>query len=112
VLDGVCYPISQSNNSYIFPGLGLGILASGAQRVSDGMLMAASLALSEYPRSSGYGVEPLLPLLDEIRQVSRCIARAVALQAQREGLAEDMPATVLDEKIRSIFWQPEYGQLE
>jgi malate dehydrogenase (oxaloacetate-decarboxylating) len=111
-LDGVCYPISQSNNSYIFPGLGLGVLASGARRVSDGMLMAASAALSEYPRASQCEVEPLLPLLDEIRQVSRYIARAVALQAQLEGLADDMPAMALDEKIRSIFWRPEYGQLE
>ncbi len=111
-LDGVSYPISQSNNSYIFPGLGLGVLASGARRISDGMLMAAAVALGDYPRRSSCAVEPLLPSLDEIRPVSRYIARAVALQAQREGLADDMPATVLDEQILSHSWRPVYGELE
>ncbi|MGB5260597.1 MAG: NAD-dependent malic enzyme [Gammaproteobacteria bacterium] len=111
-LDGVRYPIAQSNNSYIFPGLGLGVLASGARRISDGMFMAAAVALGDYPRPASPDVEPLLPPLDEIKPVSRYIARAVAMQAQREGLADEVPASTLDENIRSIFWQPEYGELE
>ena len=111
-LDGCTYPISQSNNSYIFPGLGLGVLASGARRISDGLFMAASVALGEYPRQTAFDMEPLLPSLDEIRQVSRYIARAVARQAQREGLAETMSDAALEEKIDSMFWQPEYGELD
>jgi malate dehydrogenase (oxaloacetate-decarboxylating) len=107
-MDGVCYPIAQSNNSYIFPGLGLGVLASGARRISAGMLMAASVALGNYPRQSSCDIEPLLPSLDEIRRVSRHIARAVALQAQREELAGKMSRQELDDKIDLIFWRPEY----
>lgn len=111
-LDGCTYPISQSNNSYIFPGLGLGVLASGARRISDGLFMAASVALGEYPRQTNFDMEPLLPSLDEIKQVSRYIARAVAQQAQREGLAETMSDAALEEKIGAMFWQPEYGALD
>ncbi len=107
-MDGVCYPVAQSNNSYIFPGLGLGVLASGARRISAGMLMAASVALGNYPRQSSCDIEPLLPSLDEIRRVSRHIARAVALQAQREELAGKMSRQELDDKIDLIFWRPEY----
>ncbi|MBT8122512.1 MAG: NAD-dependent malic enzyme [Gammaproteobacteria bacterium] len=109
-LDGVCYPVSQSNNSYIFPGLGLGVLASGARRISDGMLMAASVALGEYPRASDCDTEPLLPSLDEIRQVSRYIARAVGEQAQTEGLADEMPGELLADRIEAISWRPEYSR--
>jgi malate dehydrogenase (oxaloacetate-decarboxylating) len=107
-MDGVCYPVAQSNNSYIFPGLGLGVLASGARRISAGMLMAASVALGNYPRQSSCDIEPLLPSLDEIRRVSRHIARAVALQAQREELAGKMSRQELDDKIDLMLWRPEY----
>lgn len=110
-LNGSCYPISQSNNSYIFPGLGLGVLASGARRISDGMFMAASSALGKYPRKVACDSEPLLPSLDEIRDVSRFIARAVALQAQQEGLADELTEAALEAKIESIFWRPKYVTL-
>ena len=110
-LNGTCYPISQSNNSYIFPGLGLGVLASGARRISDGMFMAASCALGKYPRKVKCDVEPLLPSLDEIRHVSRFIARAVALQAQQEGLADELTGAALEAKMEAIFWRPEYATL-
>ena len=110
-LNGTCYPISQSNNSYIFPGLGLGVLASGARRISDGMFMAASCALGKYPRKVICDTEPLLPSLDEIRDVSRFIARAVALQAQQEGLADELTEAALEAKIEAIFWRPKYVTL-
>jgi malate dehydrogenase (oxaloacetate-decarboxylating) len=110
-LNGTCYPISQSNNSYIFPGLGLGVLASGARRISDGMFMAASRALGKYPRRIHCDTEPLLPSLDEIRHVSRFIARAVALQARQEGLADELTVAALEAKIEAIFWRPEYATL-
>jgi malate dehydrogenase (oxaloacetate-decarboxylating) len=82
------YPIAQFNSSYIFPGLGLGVLASGARRVSDAMFMAAARALADYSMASRDPAAPLLPPLAESRQVSRAIALAVAAAAQREGLAE------------------------
>jgi malate dehydrogenase (oxaloacetate-decarboxylating) len=110
-LNGTCHPISQSNNSYIFPGLGLGVLASGARRISDGMFMAASRAPGKYPRRLHCDTEPLLPSLEEIRHVSRFIARAVALQARQEGLADELTEAALEAKIEAIFWRPEYAAL-
>jgi malate dehydrogenase (oxaloacetate-decarboxylating) len=65
------FPIAQCNNSYIFPGLGLGILASGAKRVSDSMFMAAARALAEFSMAGRDPAAPLLPPLAESRRVSR-----------------------------------------
>src|SRR4051812_32526904 len=102
------YPIAQCNNSYVFPGLGLGILASGACRVSDGMLMAAARALAEYATASRDPGAPLLPPLAESRQVSRAIALAVAAAAQRDGLAEDRQDEENQRLVDAKMWQPRY----
>ena len=102
------YPIAQSNNSYIFPGMGLGILAARARRVSDDMFMAASLALSECSPALKDPQAALLPSLDSIREVSRRIAVAVARQAQAEGLAERTTAAELQERIDATCWEPRY----
>jgi malate dehydrogenase (oxaloacetate-decarboxylating) len=100
-------PIAQCNNSYIFPGLGLGILASGAQRVSDAMFMAAARALADYSMAGG---EPaaLLPPLGESRQVSRAIALAVAASAGNDGLAPARNAEELERLVDAKMWQPRY----
>lgn len=113
--NGQSYPIAQCNNSYIFPGMGLGILATGASRVTDGMLMAAAIALSESGASSESAEshtdssEPgLLPPLDDIRKVSKGIALAVGLQAQDDGVAVKTSLDALQEKIEQTFWEPCY----
>ncbi|MEO1887504.1 MAG: NAD-dependent malic enzyme, partial [Methyloprofundus sp.] len=113
--NGQSYPIAQCNNSYIFPGMGLGILASRASRVTDGMLMAAAIALSESVASSesanshADSSEPgLLPPLDDIRKVSKGIALAVGLQAQDDGVAVKTSLGALQEKIEQTFWKPCY----
>ncbi len=105
------FPIAQCNNIYIFPGLGLGILASGASRVSDSMLDAAvqTLALSS-PAALNQGA-PLLPLMDNIHQVTTKIALAVAKQAQSEGLATPCEPAEMENKIREKQWSPEYRRL-
>ena len=102
------YPIAQCNNSYIFPGIGLGVIASGARRVTDGMLMVASRALADCSPLAKQGEGSLLPLLDDIQEVSRKIAKQVAKQAQVEGVATVTSDKALDEAIESNFWQPEY----
>jgi malate dehydrogenase (oxaloacetate-decarboxylating) len=107
-LGGVSYPIAQSNNSYIFPGLGLGVLATNASRISDDMFMAASEALGGYPQCQSGEQTLLLPPLDEIKQVSKYIAIAVAKQARLEGLAEALTDEALENKINTMFWRPEY----
>jgi malate dehydrogenase (oxaloacetate-decarboxylating) len=102
------YSVAQCNNSYVFPGLGLGILASGARRVSDGMLMAAARALAEYSTASRDPGAPLLPPLAESRQVSRAIALAVAAAAQRDGLAEDHEDEENQRLVDAKMWTPRY----
>jgi malate dehydrogenase (oxaloacetate-decarboxylating) len=102
--------IAQCNNSYIFPGLGLGVVASGASRITDNMMMAASSALAE---ESPVKLNPdgaLLPALSEIRQVSHKIALAVYRQAIADGVALEMPDELLAQIIEKNFWVPEYRE--
>jgi malate dehydrogenase (oxaloacetate-decarboxylating) len=101
-------PIDQTNNSYIFPGLGLGILSVNARRVTDGMFMAAAQRLAELsPARSGKSGR-LLPPVSEIRAVSVTIAKAVALQAMKDGVADALDERTLEAQIRANIWQPVY----
>jgi len=105
---GVHHHIAQCNNSYIFPGVGLGIIASSATRVSNKMFMIASETLAKHsPMAIGNG-NHLLPSLNEIREVSLSIALAVGLQAIKEGVAANISQQQLEEKIKANFWSPEY----
>jgi malate dehydrogenase (oxaloacetate-decarboxylating) len=108
VIDGETVEIAQCNNSFIFPGIGLGVLASGATRVSDEMLMASSLALSECSPLGKNGTGSLLPALEDIQEVSKYIAFAVAKKAIEQELALPCPDELLTQKIDSNFWEPEY----
>ncbi|ARD23555.1 MULTISPECIES: NAD-dependent malic enzyme [Shewanella] len=108
VIEGETYEIAQCNNSFIFPGIGLGVLASGATRVSDEMLMASSRALSECSPLGKNGTGSLLPALEDIQEVSKYIAFAVAKKAIEQELALPCPDELLTQKIDSNFWEPEY----
>ncbi|GLP95407.1 NAD-dependent malic enzyme [Paraferrimonas sedimenticola] len=110
VLGEEIVPIAQCNNSYIFPGIGLGVLAVKASRVTDEMLMASSRALAECSPLALNGEGPLLPPLEEIHQVSKHIAYAVAQTAMSQGIAQLMSAEELGQAIESNFWHPEYRQ--
>ena len=102
------YPIAQCNNAYIFPGVGLGVIAAGASRITDEMLMAASETLAEHSplRTNDNGM--VLPGLDQIQHVSRAIAFAVGQVAQQEGVAVKTSAEALQQAIDDNFWRPEY----
>ncbi|WP_159567463.1 NAD-dependent malic enzyme [Budvicia diplopodorum] len=102
------YPIAQCNNSYIFPGIGLGVLASKASRVTDGMLMAASRALADCSPLAKHGEGALLPAIDDIQEVSRYIALKVAKTAQLESVAVLTSDEALLHAIEDNFWNPEY----
>jgi malate dehydrogenase (oxaloacetate-decarboxylating) len=104
------YPIAQCNNSYIFPGIGLGIIAVKANRVTDNMLMAASRALAENSPLALTGEGSLLPDIKDIQTVSKAIALAVAKMAQVQGVAVLTPEEVLVKAIEDNFWQPQYRQ--
>ncbi|WP_238084729.1 NAD-dependent malic enzyme [Pseudescherichia vulneris] len=102
------YPIAQCNNAYIFPGVGLGVIAAGASRITDEMLMAASETLAEHSplRTNDNGM--VLPGLEQIQHVSRAIAFAVGQVAQQEGVAVKTSAEALQQAIDDNFWRPEY----
>ncbi len=108
VYQGKTYPIAQCNNSYIFPGVGLGVIASGATRVTDAMLMASSEALAQCSPMMKDGIGDLLPPIADIREVSKKIAKAVGLQAFQEGVARTLTEAELVERIEGHFWEPEY----
>ena len=107
-LNGKTYAISQCNNSYIFPGVGLGVVASRATRVTDNMLMASSYALAEYSAVHNSGSTELLPDLNEIRDVSKYIAKMVYKQAIVDGVTPEVSDEVIGKAIDRNFWRPSY----
>ncbi|MBF4520296.1 NAD-dependent malic enzyme [Acinetobacter towneri] len=105
---GKLYNISQCNNSYIFPGIGLGVIAAGATRVTDSMLIASSNALADCSPLLQDPNADLLPDLNEIQQVSKFIAFRVAKAAMDAGVAAVMSDEALREAIEANFWKPAY----
>ena len=102
------YPIAQCNNAYIFPGIGLGVIASKASRITDSMLMSASRALADCSPLATKGEGPVLPQLKDIQQVSRYIAIEVAKAAQAAGVAIETSEEVLTQAVEDNFWKPQY----
>jgi malate dehydrogenase (oxaloacetate-decarboxylating) len=105
---GRTIPIDQTNNSYIFPGMGLGILAAGARRVTDAMFMAAAEALAAMSPTVTDKQGRLLPPVSLMRTIAVAVGKAVALQAQADGVAEKSDPTTLDERIAATVWEPRY----
>ena len=101
-------PIDQTNNSYIFPGIGLGILSVDAQRVTDTMFMAAAKCLAELSPARRNKSGRLLPPVSELRSVSFAVAQAVALQAIEDGVAGPLDEPTLESRIRAHVWAPVY----
>jgi malate dehydrogenase (oxaloacetate-decarboxylating) len=100
--------IDQTNNSYIFPGVGLGVLAAGARRVTDAMFMAAGLALAELSPTRTDKEGKLLPPVRQLRDVAVAVAKAVALQAQKDGVADAMEPDEVEARILARVWKPQY----
>ena len=105
------YTIAQCNNSYIFPAMGLAIRAVGASRVVDEMFMAAGLALREVSPALKDPHASLLPCLEDMRSVSLHIAKAVATEAIRQGVAESIADDELENKLQDTMWVPEYREI-
>ena len=106
--NGNIIPIAQCNNSYIFPGIGLGVVASKAKLISDEMLMAASNALAAASPLVNTGQGSLLPPLAAIAEISREIAFEVGKVAMEQGLALEMSDDALRASIERNFWKAEY----
>ncbi len=108
--EGRVIPIAQCNNVFIFPAVGLGVVASGARRVTDEMMLAAARALGERSPALANPSDSLLPALRDVRAVARAIATAVGLEAQRAGVAPNTSAEELSERVAATQWTAEYPQ--
>jgi malate dehydrogenase (oxaloacetate-decarboxylating) len=107
-VDGKKIAVTQTNNSYIFPGLALGILASKAKRVTDTMIKAAAEELVRHLPTQTDKQAALLPPLSEARQLGRMIGKAVGMQAIRDGQAQVADADELERELVANFWEPVY----
>ena len=91
--------------------MGLGVLASGARRVTDGMFLAAARALSALAPSRSDPGASLYPHIENVRAVSRSVALAIATEAQRAGVAEPFDAPTLEQRVDALMWEPRYRPL-
>ena len=106
---GRTFPIGQCNNMLIFPGIGLGLIASGAQLVTNSMFIAAARALSASSPARRDPMQSLYPPLEEVREVSRQVALAVGSAALDAGLvAKQITLPTLTQRIRETMWEPQY----
>jgi malate dehydrogenase (oxaloacetate-decarboxylating) len=103
---GVTHEIGQANNAFVFPGIGLGVIAVRASRVSDGMLAAAADAVVALTDVSRPGAS-LLPDVERLRDVSAAVGTAVAREAMAEGIAM-RPVGHVEAAVREAMWQPVY----
>lgn len=100
--------IAQCNNALVFPGIGLGVIAVQASRLSKEMIWAAASTLSEYAPCKKDSFAPLLPSLNDAQSVAKHIAVAVAKTAGTEGLAQKNQDADLEKLIQDLFWEPRY----
>jgi len=108
--NGTKYVIGQANNAMLYPGLGLGCIAVKATLITDGMFAAAARAVADLVTENEEG-SPILPLVDDMRAVSRTVALAVAKQAREEGVARNK-ADDLEELMTQSMWEPQFAQYE
>jgi malate dehydrogenase (oxaloacetate-decarboxylating) len=104
-------PIAQCNNVYVFPAVGLGLVAAGARRVTDRIMMAAGRAVGENSPAVSDPSAALLPALKDLRAIARRIAFEVGVEAQKAGLAPPISPDELRDRIAATQWTPEYPHL-
>jgi malate dehydrogenase (oxaloacetate-decarboxylating) len=112
IVDGKPVHIAQTNNSYVFPGLALGIVASRAKRVTDAMIKAAAKELVRHLPTHKDRQGSLLPALSEARQLARMIGKAVGRQAIEDGQAEVANEEDLNRELQANNWEPVYVPYE
>jgi malate dehydrogenase (oxaloacetate-decarboxylating) len=100
--------IAQCNNVYIFPAVGLGVIASGARRVTDSMMLAAARALAANSPAIRDPSASLLPPLTDLRRVAAEIALAVGSRAQKDGVAAKLGEDELRQRVTAAQWTPGY----
>jgi MFS family permease len=108
--DGKDFRVDQTNNAYVYPGIGLGAIVADARRISDRMFLAAAQTVAEFSPAKHDPSANLLPPLVGIRQLSFHVALAVAKQAQAEGLADSLSEEALADAVRDKIWEPRYAR--
>jgi malate dehydrogenase (oxaloacetate-decarboxylating) len=108
---GNTFQVGQCNNAFIFPGVGLGVLATKARRVTKEMFVSAAFSLSEFSPALRDPFAALYPPLELVRDVSRKVAVAVGREAQRAGWAEQISSDELNRRIDLKIWKPHYRRL-
>jgi malate dehydrogenase (oxaloacetate-decarboxylating) len=101
-------PVAQTNNSYIFPGLALGIVASRARLVTDSMVKAAAKELIRHLPTQKDKQASLLPPISQARQLGRFIGEAVGRQAMQDGQAQIQDEDALTHELDANIWEPQY----
>ncbi|HFJ9424369.1 oxaloacetate-decarboxylating malate dehydrogenase [Bacillus cereus] len=110
--NGVTYVIGQSNNALIFPGLGLGTIVVRASVMTDGMFAAAAEAVASMVDTSQPGA-PILPEVEELRNISEMVAIEVAKVAVAEGVARvNLSDNDIKVAVKEAMWKPEYRQIK
>lgn len=109
---GRTIPIGQCNNMFIFPGVGLGVIASEARFVKDEVFLAAARALSDYSPVRQDRAASLYPRIEDVREVARRVALAVGKAAQQAGVAEHTSEEVLEQRFMATMWRPQYPRLK
>ncbi len=105
--DGRLIKFGQCNNAFIFPGVGLGVIASRARRVTDAMFSAAAHVLSEFSPALRHPDDPLFPPLEAVREISYRVAVAVGAEAVRAGLA-GISVESIERAVANEMWTPRY----
>jgi len=111
VHNGRTFTIGQCNNAFIFPGVGLGVLASKAERVTQQMFVSAAVSLSKFSPMLADPFGALYPPLETVRDISREVAFTVGIAAQNAGLAKAMSSEELKRAIEMKIWTPHYRPL-
>lgn len=110
--NGELHYITQVNNSYVFPGMGLGAIAVKAKQVTDGMFIATAKELANMaPALTGKGTG-LLPAIADMREVSINLAIALGKQARNEGLTEALSDDDIAQRVKDKMWAPVYLEYE
>lgn len=108
---GRTFRIGQCNNAYIFPGVGLGVIAAQSRRITASMFVAAAHALAAASPKVSDPEASLYPAMEEIRELSFRVAMAVATEAQRLALAPATTTDALAQRVRARMWQAQYPAL-
>jgi malate dehydrogenase (oxaloacetate-decarboxylating) len=106
--NGKSVTVDQTNNAYVFPGVGLGVLAVGARRVSDNMFKAAAGALAAVSPARHDPTANLLPAVSDLRSVAVAVAQAVGRAARADGLCEPLDDDAIARRITARMWEPTY----